>query len=73
MVLHDEFLSAAPQPIGAVCIADVVFDVDVQICVHLNELKDKVWVGISAAQHDCCSLGLCLLGTKKGMNGGNRW
>ena len=29
VLLHVEFLSAAPQPIGAVCVADVVFDVDV--------------------------------------------
>ena len=26
---HVEFFSTAPQPIGAVCVADVVFDVDV--------------------------------------------
>ena len=29
VLLHVEFLSAAPQPVGAVCVADVVFDVDV--------------------------------------------
>jgi hypothetical protein len=29
VLLHVEFLSAAPEPIGAVCVADVVFDVDV--------------------------------------------
>jgi Mn2+/Fe2+ NRAMP family transporter len=29
VLLHVEFLSAAPQPIGAVCVADVVFTVDV--------------------------------------------
>ena len=29
VLLHVEFLSTAPQPVGAVCVADVVFDVDV--------------------------------------------
>ena len=29
VLLHVEFLSAAPEPIGAVCVADVVFNVDV--------------------------------------------
>ena len=29
VLLHAELLSAAPQPVGAVCVADVVFDVDV--------------------------------------------
>ena len=29
VLLHAEFLSTAPQPVGAVCVADVVFDVDV--------------------------------------------
>ena len=29
VLLHVEFLSAAPQPVSAVCVADVVFDVDV--------------------------------------------
>jgi hypothetical protein len=29
VLLHVEFLSTAPQPIGAVCVANVVFNVDV--------------------------------------------
>jgi hypothetical protein len=34
VLLHVEFLPTAPQPIGVVCVADVVFDVDVQVRVR---------------------------------------
>ena len=34
VLLHVEFLPTAPQPIGVVCVANVVFNVDVQIRVR---------------------------------------
>jgi hypothetical protein len=34
VLLHVEFFPTAPQPIGVVCVANVVFNVDVQIRVR---------------------------------------